>query len=176
LVDLKAYVHCEEPNNAIYKFEGNIEIEGLKEKGGRGPKTISLGPDNLLLRGMNLRNTEAAFGVVVFAGHDTKVMRNSAKAVYKFSKLEKMMNVSIAVVLSLQLLLALIGAAWGYKWLGEYSCLIGSECGDRWSPYLPKVEPLGRVTYLRTVGTWILIMTNMVPISLMVSLEVVKYA
>ena len=43
LVDLKAYVHCELPNNAIYKFEGNMEIQGLREKGGRGPKTISLG-------------------------------------------------------------------------------------------------------------------------------------
>ena len=35
---------------------------------------ISLGPENLLLRGSSVRNTEYAYGVAVFCGHDTKVM------------------------------------------------------------------------------------------------------
>ena len=64
-----------------------------------GEDTISLGPENVLLRGMNLRNTESIYGLVVYTGHDTKVMRNSASAKYKFSKLEKMMNKAILIVL-----------------------------------------------------------------------------
>ena len=55
------------PNNAIYKFEGNIELEGLSEK-------ASLGAENMDLRGSSLKNTEFIYGVAVFTGHDTKVM------------------------------------------------------------------------------------------------------
>lgn len=45
-----------------------------------------------------------------------------------------------------------------------------------WAPYLPEGKPPGASDAVRLVGTWVLIMTNMVPISLMVSLELVKYA
>ena len=78
------------------------------------PDKVSLGADNVLLRGMMLRNTERVYGLVVFTGHDTKVMRNSAAAKYKFSKLEKLMNVSISVVFATQLALAFLGAAVGH--------------------------------------------------------------
>jgi len=43
-------------------------------------KKISLGADNMILRGCKLRNTEYVYGVAVFSGHDTKIMMNSAKA------------------------------------------------------------------------------------------------
>ena len=105
-----ADIECENPNNLIYKFEGTMKIEGIDEE-------ISLGPDNVLLRGMNLRNTELIFGIVVFTGHETKVMKNSAKSVYKLSKLDKMMNVSVRVVLGLQFFLATIAAAVGYQYI-----------------------------------------------------------
>jgi len=39
-----------------------------------GQKDLSLGPENMLLRGSMLRNTEAAFGIAIFTGHETKVM------------------------------------------------------------------------------------------------------
>lgn len=68
---------------------------------------------------MMLRNTEWIYGIVVFTGHDTKVMKNSAPAIYKFSKLEKMMNKSIVVVLALQFALACVASAIGCSYLAE---------------------------------------------------------
>ena len=87
--DLKAKISCEAPNNALYKFEGAIELKGDKHP---------LGPDSLLLRGMNLRNTENAIGLCVFTGHDTKVMKNSDKAKPKFSRLDKMVNKAVQII------------------------------------------------------------------------------
>jgi phospholipid-transporting ATPase len=55
-------IHCEEPNSAIYKYEGYMQLGFEGEK-------ISLNSDFLLLRGMSLRNTEFVLGVVVFTGH-----------------------------------------------------------------------------------------------------------
>lgn len=37
--------------------------------------TVPLGPDQILLRGAQLRNTQWVHGVVVYTGHDTKLMQ-----------------------------------------------------------------------------------------------------
>jgi magnesium-transporting ATPase (P-type) len=50
---------------------------------------ISLTYDNFLLRGSSLKNTDWVTGVVVFPGHDTRIMRNSCGAKIKLSKVEK---------------------------------------------------------------------------------------
>lgn len=54
-----------------------------------------------MLRGCSVKNSEWAEGIVVFAGHDTKIMQNSAKSVYKTSALEHKTNLAIIVILSL---------------------------------------------------------------------------
>ena len=84
-------VVCEKPNNAIYKFEGYMEMSN-------GTK-ISLGAENMILRGCKLRNTEYVYGVTIFTGHDTKIMMNATKAKYKFSSLELLNNKAIGFVL-----------------------------------------------------------------------------
>ncbi|TQS34064.1 hypothetical protein Golomagni_05567, partial [Golovinomyces magnicellulatus] len=73
-------VESEAPQPNLYKYNGAVkwsqpvpgyeddELEEMTE-----PVTI----DNLLLRGCNLRNTEWVLGVVVFTGHDTKIMMNA---------------------------------------------------------------------------------------------------
>ena len=62
---------------------------------------ISLNADNLVLRGCSLRNTDWVYGAVVYSGHDTKVMQNSANSKYKFSKLEKKTTASIIGIFGL---------------------------------------------------------------------------
>lgn len=88
---MQGRVFCEAPNNAIYKFEGQMIFEGETE--------IPLGADNMILRGSTLRNTEFCYGLCIFTGHDTKIMQNSMAATYKFSGLEIYTNYAIAVVL-----------------------------------------------------------------------------
>ena len=91
-----------------------------------------------------------------------------------------MMNISILVVLGLQTFLAFIAAGFGWTWMADNQCdqAHASECDGTVTPYLPPSPPGGVhfFEYIVKVATWILMMTNMVPISLMVSLETVKYA
>lgn len=42
-------------------------------------RTIPLGLDQMLLRGSMLRNTNYIYGVVIYTGHETKLMKNSTK-------------------------------------------------------------------------------------------------
>ena len=74
---------------------------------------LSLNSDNIVLKGSNLRNTDYIYGVVVYTGHHTKVMMNSAKPRRKTSDLEDLMNKSILIILVAQFILALIAASIG---------------------------------------------------------------
>ncbi|KAL8555179.1 hypothetical protein ACS0TY_003115 [Phlomoides rotata] len=80
---ISALIKCEKPNRNIYGFQANMDIDG---------KRISLGPSNIILRGCELKNTEWAIGVAVYAGRETKAMLNNSGAPSKRSRLEKRMN------------------------------------------------------------------------------------
>jgi phospholipid-translocating ATPase len=67
----------------------------------------------MLLRGSTLRNTDCAFGIAIFTGHETKVMKNSAQALPKWSNLEGKGNTAIYIVLMSQLIIAIIAAWFG---------------------------------------------------------------
>ncbi|KAJ0978112.1 hypothetical protein J5N97_013586 [Dioscorea zingiberensis] len=74
-----AAIRCEMPNLNIYGFRANIEIDDRK---------LPLGPNNILLRGCEIKNTEWAVGVAVYTGMETKVMLNNSGASSKRSRLE----------------------------------------------------------------------------------------
>lgn len=97
---------CETPNGALYKFEGQAQVPHKSDK-------IPINPENVLLRGSSVRNTEYVYGIAVFTGHDSKVMKNSTSSKYKFSKLEILVNKSMVIVFCLQCILALIAAIFG---------------------------------------------------------------
>jgi len=58
---------------------------------------IPLDADQFLLRGSSLRNTGFILGIAIYTGHDTKVMKNSARSRPKQSKIEKAMNKYIMI-------------------------------------------------------------------------------
>jgi phospholipid-transporting ATPase len=129
-----------------------------------------------------LKNTEYVYGITVFTGHDSKVMMNSTQAKYKFSKLEILVNSSMFIVFGLQLILALIAAFVGTAWITsnnkehwlDENCYTKdkrtSECDNAF--YV--MYNANKIGFISLFGTWILIFTNFVPISLMVTLEMVK--
>lgn len=92
---------------------------------------------------------------------------NSTKAKYKFSKLEILVNKSMVIVFILQCILAIVAAVFGTNILNTLNK--GNNDGAYYMFY--DVKDLGFMAFF---GTWILIFTNFVPISLMVTLEVVK--
>jgi magnesium-transporting ATPase (P-type) len=74
---------CEPPNNHLNKFEGRLTWNG---------KQYSLDNEKILLRGCVLRNTQWCYGVVIFAGRDTKLMQNSGKTKFKRTSIDRLLN------------------------------------------------------------------------------------
>ena len=72
IANIQGMIECEGPNNDIHNFQGTIEMPVFEQK-------ISLGKENLLLKGSIIRNIEYLYGIVIYTGHHTKVMMNSSR-------------------------------------------------------------------------------------------------
>ncbi|KAK5240060.1 aminophospholipid translocase, partial [Cryomyces antarcticus] len=90
---LSGRVRSEQPNSSLYTYEATLTMQA-----GGGEKELPLAPDQLLLRGATLRNTPWIHGIVVFTGHETKLMRNATATPIKKTAVERMVNVQILIL------------------------------------------------------------------------------
>ncbi|GMH43083.1 hypothetical protein BSKO_11005 [Bryopsis sp. KO-2023] len=155
------YVECEVPNERLYQFEGSmVDSEGNRE---------GLDISNLVLRGCTLRKTDWIIGVVVFAGLDTKIQRNQSIPPRKVTQLEQHMNFLVVFVFFVQVALAIMGAVGRQIWMDQHGGDYYLEVMKGW-PELGAGWLGGLVTTLR----FIILLNQLIPISLYVTLEVVK--
>ena len=113
-------------------------------------------------------------GVVVFTGGDTKLMRNSVRSPRKVSTLERQMNALVLCIGALQLGVSLMCAALHRRWyLNEQTSAI-----RHWylqpSGVWPDVDGAGATDYLTQLVRFLVLLNALIPISLYVTLELVK--
>ncbi|MBA0821245.1 hypothetical protein Goarm_018114 [Gossypium armourianum] len=165
--DFKATIRCEDPNANLYSFVGSLEL---------GDEQYPLSPQQLLLRDSKLRNTDYIFGVVIFTGRDTKVIQNSTEPPSKRSKIEKRMDNIVYFLFAVLVGLSIIG-----------SIFFGIETREdlengkmrRWylRPddttiyYNPKRAAVAAILQFLTA---LMLYSYLIPISLYVSIEIVK--
>jgi magnesium-transporting ATPase (P-type) len=105
----------EHPNKLIDSFTGILDLRsqsGLQTQPSPTMKTPLL-PNNILLRGCTLRNTEWAIGLVINTGHDTKIMMSGQQqSITKYSSLDLQATTQIRRII-IFLLLICFGAATG---------------------------------------------------------------
>jgi phospholipid-transporting ATPase len=131
---LRGEVRTEMPNDRLYTFDGTL----YPDAGGGPPATgIPLHPGNLLLRGCTLRRTASLYAVVVFSGHDTKLLRNAHSAPIKKSRLELSVNTQIWALFGLLFTIAIA------ETLGLYFLTSGGALskGGTWYLLLPDQTP-----------------------------------
>ncbi|XP_047317013.1 probable phospholipid-transporting ATPase 4 [Impatiens glandulifera] len=156
-------IKCEDPNPNLYTYMGNFEY---------AQEVHPLDPNHILLRDSKLRNTAYIYGVVVFTGHDSKVMQNATKSPSKRSRIEKQMDKVIYILFSLLVFISLISSI-------GFAVNTGYEMPNFWylRPYVdsklydPTRPALSGFYHLITA---LILYGYLIPISLYVSIEVVK--
>ena len=158
---LSGRVRSEQPNSSLYTYEATLTMTA-----GGGEKELPLAPDQLLLRGATLRNTPWIHGIVVFTGHETKLMRNATATPIKRTHVEKLVNLQIIMLVAILVVLSVISS------VGD---LIVRATATSKLAYL-YIEDAGLAKqFFSDIFTYWVLYSNLVPISLFVTIEVVKY-
>ncbi|KAK4785662.1 hypothetical protein SAY86_002351 [Trapa natans] len=163
-MDFKGVIRCEDPNPSLYTFVGNFEY---------GQEIYPLDPSQILLRDSKLRNTSFIYGVVIFSGHDSKVMQNSTKSPSKRSRIDKKMDCIIYILFTVLLGLSLV-SSFGFYVKTKYNMpdwwyllpQSSSSCYD-----MNNAVASGLCHFL----TALMLYGYLIPISLYVSIEMVKF-
>ena len=158
---LSGRVRSEQPNSSLYTYEATLTMSA-----GGGEKELPLAPDQLLLRGATLRNTPWIHGIVVFTGHETKLMRNATATPIKRTHVEKLVNIQILMLVAILVALSIISS------VGDL--IIRSTSRSDLS-YLYIEDANAAKQFFSDIFTYWVLYSNLVPISLFVTIEVVKY-
>ena len=160
----ESIIYCQQPNEFIYEFNGKFI--------GKNNVEFFLDIDSFILRGCSLKQTGYVYALVIYVGHDTKIMKNSVSAKEKVSKIEHIMNNQIIIVFILQFIIGIV------------SSLVGNIQLNSDKNYLGYIYPMDNnnkginvsfAKFIITIGTWIILINNIVPISLLMTMEMVKY-
>ena len=160
--NMKGDVICDHPNPELYQLNGKLNITLENEK-----FEIPLDAKQLLLKGAKLRNTPCIIGIVCYTGHNCKIMKNSKEPRVKYSSVESLMNKSLVIIFIVQAILCLISAILNVTYYKKNLKEINDEVVQL------KEEKLG-VEGLLSYFTYLLLLNTMIPISLIITLEIVK--
>ncbi|KAK4777885.1 hypothetical protein SAY87_018072 [Trapa incisa] len=160
-VEFKGEVQCEQPNNSLYTFTGNLNFLN---------QTLPLSPNQLLLRGCSLRNTDFIVGSVIFTGHETKVMMNAMNVPSKRSTLERKLDKLILALLATLFGMCIIGSIGSGIFIDRKYWYLGLSEGVE-----AQFDPSRRIVVAAaTILTLITLFSTIIPISLYVSIEMIK--
>ena len=161
--ELRDKLKFERPNPFLYTFTGTYHK-------GNDDFKIPMDINNFVLRGCSLRNTKYIIGLVAYTGHDSKIMLNSTKARAKKSRVEVLMNKMIVTVFVFQILFCIFSGLYSAIWYlyhkDDVDYLSIDTHGSKDNSFVYNF-------FVRT-GNWLIIFQNFVPISLIVTLEMVK--
>ena len=148
-----AHLVVEDPNLNLYIFEGKVTVGG---------ETLPLTNNEIIYRGSVLRNTPEAFGVVMYTGEECKIRMNATKNPrIKAPALQTVVNKVVVIIVIFVLLLAIFNTVAYQIW---------QEGTEEKSWYIANAK----VAFFPILTSFIILFNTMIPLSLYVSLEIVK--
>ncbi|KAI9197490.1 uncharacterized protein BJ171DRAFT_221525 [Polychytrium aggregatum] len=151
-------IRSELPNNRLYTYEGTLST---------AQGDLPLNPTQILLRGAQLRNTPWIYAVVVFTGHETKLMRNATATPIKKTKVDGLVNTQIIFLFCILIVMSVICS--GAMFVRTRSANFESRILLFDTTLIGSLNVFGG-----NILTFIILFNNLIPLSLIVTMEVVK--
>lgn len=149
----KANFVVEDPNLDLYNFEGKCSV---------ADETLPLTNNEIIYRGSILRNTAELYGMVIHSGEECKIRMNASKNPrIKAPALQAVVNKIVIIIVIFVLVLAIFNTIAYQIWY---------KTTERNAWYLKEA----RVPFFPILASFIILFNTMIPLSLYVSLEIVK--
>ena len=173
-INITGIIQCDLPNPSLYTLNGkaNMRLNGIGNE-------FPLDAKNLLLKGAKLKNTDWIIGIVIYTGHNCKLMKNAKDPILKLSSVETLLNKLLVGILFLQIILSIISCICHSIYYNQNEKIIISSdrinnnesLSNTWIDYLPFRLSVDSIL---TFFTYLLLLNTMIPISLIITLELVK--
>ena len=153
---------CDKPNEYLDSWEGTIFINSIDNF------QASTNIKNLLLRGSDLKNTEFIIGIIVYAGHLTKIMRNAKNPPIKSSNIMVIMNKILLSLFVGHFIIVIIFTG--------FNVTFSLKNNQYLSSYIKGLE-VNKINYRQPLTkfiTFYVAYSSVIPISLYVGIEVIK--
>ncbi|CUG93673.1 phospholipid-transporting ATPase 1-like protein, putative [Bodo saltans] len=147
------------PDPGLLFWTGTITIGGEEH---------SLGLDQFMYRSCVLRNTDWVWGVVAYAGVDTKMFRNLQEKPPKMSSLDSKLNYLIVAVLIVQNIFLIVLASLAVNW--------NSNNDWHWYTRYYINKQTGGTLWIYRYLSYFILLSYLIPISLFVTIELCKVA
>lgn len=167
-------IECMPPNDRIHEFDARAIVLDAGVVGGK-EVTASLSSSNFLCQGTFLKDTEFIHGLAIYTGNETKLCQNKNVPMAKLTRLDCVVDRMCRWTFLVQFVATVA--------LGLCGSILESNDRHRPPPHHP--------WYLAYVGGWqrdsesldyliiptrmLLLLSYMIPISLRVSLDLMKY-
>mmetsp|Transcript_7573 Transcript_7573/g.22355 ORF Transcript_7573/g.22355 Transcript_7573/m.22355 type:complete len:1298 (+) Transcript_7573:304-4197(+) len=164
---MHATLACEPPNSNLHYFIGRTVVQA-----GDRRETVAVTMNEILLRGCTLKNSGFVVGLVVYTGPESRIQMNAAAPPSKQGSYTRFLNMQVIIVIVLQILLCAACSAGALAWrenIGKkryYLALDNTAQGN----YSSNVA-----FYFVYMITYWLLFSYLVPISLFVTIEIVKF-
>ncbi|PGH26409.1 hypothetical protein AJ80_01907 [Polytolypa hystricis UAMH7299] len=163
-------IESESPHANLYQYNGAIKWRQHDPKHPDRPPRDMVEPitiNNVALRGCSLQNTEWVLGVVVFTGLQSKIMLNSGETPSKRARMARDLNWNVIYNFIILFAMCLVsGIVMGVTWGQGNNSLNFFEFGSYGGS--PSLD--GFITFWAAI----ILFQNLVPISLYISLEIVR--
>ncbi|KAK9447813.1 uncharacterized protein V1518DRAFT_76704 [Limtongia smithiae] len=163
-------IESEAPHPNLYSYSGVLRWSQKDRRNPSAPPQEMAEPltiNNLLLRGCTLRNTEWVIGIVMFTGTETKIMLNAGETPTKRSRITRELNINVFLNFLLLFILCFVsGLIEGIKWSKSDNTIQEFEFGS--------IGGTPALDGLITFWTGIILFQSLVPISLYISIEIIK--
>jgi len=170
--ELSGNAIADHPNPELYQLNGKMHLTfTTNNSNGKEDYNIPLDAKQLLLKGAKLKNTRWIIGIVVYTGHNCKLMKNAKEPKTKFSSVETLMNKGLVIIFIVQAILCLLSAILrGTFYYANKLNLANTE--DNLS--FGYSEHNYALESFLNFFTYLLLLNTLIPISLIITLEVVK--
>jgi len=149
-------VKLDAPTHELTSFGGSITSKTIKP---------AISDKQCLMKGAKLKSTAWVTAVIAYTGRQTKLLLNSSSSRQKQSRVEKIMNQLILLILAVQITLCIVAAVLAAIWQGFYA-------DDHY--YLDVHDNPGK-TLVINFFSYFLLFNTLIPISLVVTIEIVKF-